>query len=392
MVALSLAAPTAIAPSPAIAQNSSSADSPAQVRIAARKLTNGKIEFALQTAQPNNTWSNRLLPQTRYFPTNAPTGRWLTSSPLTLKTTTTRITARKLTNGKIEFALQTAQPNNTWSNRLLPQTRYFPTNAPTGRWLTSSPLTLKTTNPTTAREVLTKLYHSTNGDNWTNNQNWLTNKPLNTWHGITTNHKNKITHIYLPFNKLSGPIPKELGKLTNLELLSLWGNQLTGTIPTELSQLTNLTSLDLSFNQLTGTIPKKLGQLTNLTGLWLWSNQLKGTIPTELSQLTNLIYLDLSFNQLTGTIPKELGQLTNLEGLWLSNNELSGPIPKELGQLTNLEILSLWSNQLKGTIPKELGKLTNLTELWLEGNQITGPIPAELSQLTNLEVLFIDTR
>ena len=32
----------------------------------------------------------------------------------------------------------------------------------------------------------------------------------------------------------------ELGSLTNLTILSLWGNELTGEIPVELGSLTNL--------------------------------------------------------------------------------------------------------------------------------------------------------
>jgi Leucine-rich repeat (LRR) protein len=41
-------------------------------------------------------------------------------------------------------------------------------------------------------------------------------------------------------NLLTGTIPTELGKLTNLRMLSLSGNQLTGTIPSELGKLNNL--------------------------------------------------------------------------------------------------------------------------------------------------------
>ncbi|WP_419917745.1 hypothetical protein [Candidatus Poriferisocius sp.] len=149
MVALLFAAITALAPSTAAAQGTTSDDTTTQVRIVARKLESGRIEFALQTANTDNTWGDRLLPQTRYLPTDAPTDRWLASSPITIGTTTARIVARKLESGRIEFALQTANTDNTWGDRLLPQTRYLPTDAPTDRWLTSSPLEIRPTNTET---------------------------------------------------------------------------------------------------------------------------------------------------------------------------------------------------------------------------------------------------
>ena len=51
-------------------------------------------------------------------------------------------------------------------------------------------------------------------------------------------------------NELSGPIPPELGRLTDLERLSLRNNRLSGAIPVELDNLTALT--DLSIDSGTG--------------------------------------------------------------------------------------------------------------------------------------------
>ena len=190
-------------------------------------------------------------------------------------------------------------------------------------------------------------------------------------------------------NQLTGPIPAELGNLSNLQLLSLWGNQLTGTIPPELARLTNLNQLDLSHNQLTGPVPAWLGGLANLEQLSLAHNQLSGAIPTELGSLSDLSELSLSQNQLTGPIPAELGSLANLQELSLWGNQLTGPIPASLGSLTNLQVLSLWGNQLTGPIPASLGSLTKLKLLGLSQNQLTGPIPPELGSLVNLEELFL---
>ena len=84
---------------------------------------------------------------------------------------------------------------------------------------------------------------------------------------------------------MTGPIPAELGDLTNLTRLNLADNQLTGPIPAELGGLTNLTRLNLADNQLTGPIPAELGGLTNLTELYLASNQLTGCIPEGLRDI-----------------------------------------------------------------------------------------------------------
>ena len=55
--------------------------------------------------------------------------------------------------------------------------------------------------------------------------------------------------------RLTGPIPAELGDLSNLEFLDLGTNRLTGPIPAELSNLSNLSELQLLGNQLTGCVP-----------------------------------------------------------------------------------------------------------------------------------------
>ena len=249
------------------------------------------------------------------------------------------------------------------------------------------------TNTPTDRDVLVAFYDATSGDNWANNDNWLSDAPIGQWHGVTTGPSGRVTVLELTRNQLSGAIPAELGRLTNLQRLDLFYNRLSGEIPAELGSLTNLEWLDLSYNQLTGTIPVQLGDLTNLQRLHLTSrksSQLTGPIPTELGSLANLQVLALGGNQLTGPIPTELGSLTNLEKVYLWRNQLTGPIPPELGSLTNLERLDLQGNQLSGEIPSELGGLSNLERLNLSGNQLSGEIPSELGSLSNLRALDLD--
>ena len=73
-----------------------------------------------------------------------------------------------------------------------------------------------------------------------------------------------------------------LGRLFNLQQLSLYNNQLTGPIPSDLGLLENLETLRLSGNRLTGTIPGSMRNLTNLTRLFLARNQLTGCVPAAL--------------------------------------------------------------------------------------------------------------
>ena len=54
------------------------------VRITARKLADGRIEFGLQQRQSDRAWGARQLPRARFFPTTAEVDRWLRSSYLTL--------------------------------------------------------------------------------------------------------------------------------------------------------------------------------------------------------------------------------------------------------------------------------------------------------------------
>lgn len=188
---------------------------------------------------------------------------------------------------------------------------------------------------------------------------------------------------------LTGPIPVELGKLSNLKVLMLGANKLSGPIPPELADLTHLESLFLNSNELSGEIPIELGNLANLTALSLKHNDLSGPIPPELGNLASLGHLALNANALSGMIPAELGQLTRLGNLWLDYNDLSGSIPAELGNLTSLRTLVLRSNELSGPLPVEIGGLASLRWLWLGANKLSGPIPVEVSGLVDLESLIL---
>ncbi|MBR6759225.1 MAG: redoxin domain-containing protein [Alistipes sp.] len=243
---------------------------------------------------------------------------------------------------------------------------------------------------TLEREALIAFYKATDGDNWLRNWYWCSDKPISQWYGIKTDSEGHIITIDLNHNQLSGYIPTDIVKLSNLKVLLIAGNKLTGNIPSELGELNNLLQIDCGVNKLTGTIPKELGNLPNLKSVSFYDNQLTGSIPAELGQLSQLKTLFLANNKLTGSIPAELGQLSQLQKLILEYNQLTGSIPAELGQLSQLQELRLECNQLTGSIPAELGQLSLLEVLKLCCNQLTGSIPAELGQLSQLQELRLE--
>ena len=128
-----------------------------EVRITAALAVDGRIEFALQQREADGGWGERLLPRARFFPATIAAGRWLVSTPLTVRapgagddaeSAEVRITAQRLADGRTEFALQEREADGEWGERLLPRARFFPATVTVGRWLVSTPLTVSLPEPT----------------------------------------------------------------------------------------------------------------------------------------------------------------------------------------------------------------------------------------------------
>ena len=195
------------------------------MRVAAQRLADGRTEFALQERRADGEWGERRLPRARFFPAGTRVGRWLASSPQTVRApgaasgvpgVEVRVAARLLLSGRMEFALQERLADGEWGERQLPRARFFPAHPRVGRWLASTPLTVSlppSGSPESDRAALVALYEATDGANWTNNTNWLSDRPIGEWHGVIMRSDGRVTALDLLWNQLSGPLPAEVGRL-----------------------------------------------------------------------------------------------------------------------------------------------------------------------------------
>jgi Leucine-rich repeat (LRR) protein len=123
-----------------------------------------------------------------------------------------------------------------------------------------------------------------------------------------------IKWISMEDNSFTGTLPPSIGNATTLIWLNLWrqnGRGFGGQIPKEIGKLKNLNKLNLAINNFTGEIPNDIGKLVKLSNVDLSGNNFIGEIPKEIGKLENLTFLDLASNDFTGEIPMiELSNLT----------------------------------------------------------------------------------
>ncbi|KAG6484513.1 hypothetical protein ZIOFF_053031 [Zingiber officinale] len=248
-----------------------------------------------------------------------------------------------------------------------------------------------------------------------------------------------LTRLDLHNNKLTGPIPPQIGQLRHLKIFDFvsW-HILDFNIIIVLFPCFLLCFRNLRWNKLQDGIPPEIGQLKKLTHLYLNFNNLKGEIPVELANLPELRYLYLQENRLSGEVPPELGNLKNLQhlycslsfslyscacitvliayscllayascwtlndlirdgdvfpslrNLYLNDNQMTGSLPDQLANMNNLEILYLSNNKMTGPVTRKLVQIPRLTYLYLDHNAFTGGIPDGLYKHPFLKELYIE--
>ena len=232
------------------------------------------------------------------------------------------------------------------------------------------------------RAALVAFFKANNGENWTDyhKENWCTDKPLWSWTGVSmTEDQKHVNHLWITDDNLQGRIPKEIGDLTELEVLHLINengdNTKTYPMPEEIGKLTKLNDIYFWYYPISGKLPESLFDLPNLERLALKHAPLdKWTIPASITKLQKIRELHFFDCNLTGKIPEELGQLSGLEDLYLANNDLSGTLPASLGNLINLKQINLSANKLSGAIPTAVANMDNYWRLWagiFQGNKFT---------------------
>ncbi|KAF8408339.1 hypothetical protein HHK36_007488 [Tetracentron sinense] len=156
-----------------------------------------------------------------------------------------------------------------------------------------------------------------------------------------------VTQIVYKSQGFQGVLSPAIGRLSELQELSLPNNHLVDRIPPEIVDCRKLEVLNLRNNLFSGEIPSDLSSLVSLRLLDLSSNRFSGDL-SFLKYFPNLENLSLADNLFTGKIPTSLRSFRNLRFLNLSgNHNLQGPVPS-----MNLEEFAVSGLATNSVLPK----------------------------------------
>lgn len=234
----------------------------------------------------------------------------------------------------------------------------------------------------------------------------------------------KLQHFKIAGCGFIGPIPHQLGNLSNLHVLDLSRNNIALNDLDWLSHLSSLKYLNMSGLNLSEAVnwPQSISKLSSLVELQLSSCTLPSvnlksfpliTSSTSLQVVelsnnvlitssiffwvvnvsSNLLHIGLSGCQLKGIIPDIFRNMVSLQSLDLSYNNLEGAIPKSFRNVCSLESLNLWQNNFSDSLYDSMENLScserTLKHLLLSGNPFWGPFP-NLRRFLSLVELYVD--
>ena len=212
--------------------------------------------------------------------------------------------------------------------------------------------------------------------------------------GILSDNITNLLRACLSFNKLSGRIPGEIlvkmKSLIKIQLCCQSGQGLFGEIPKDIGNLTGLQVLSLGENKLNGSMPQSIGKLKKLWFLDLETAKHLDDGFENLFNLSSLQYMHLSLAGLTGTLPDEFGlYFPAMVECLLPGNHFTGNIPSTMGHMANLKRLNLAGNHFSGQIPRSIGSLLTLEIADFGGNKLTSLEKEIRFKSQSLEVLIL---
>ena len=187
----------------------------------------------------------------------------------------------------------------------------------------------------------------------------------------------KLLAVYIKGTSYSGHIPSDIVKLVylqNLFVCNMEGEKLSGPLPEDLGNMTELRFLGIAGNKFEGNIPRSIRKLSKLYYLVLHNAQglLSGRLD-DLFSLKSLKLIYVSGVTMEGTLPDPLP--CRMRELVLIGNKMKGRLPSTYrcqGQPTSpLSILQLNNNMLSGDIPQAIFNLQGLMTLDLSNNHFT---------------------
>ncbi|RDX74703.1 putative LRR receptor-like serine/threonine-protein kinase, partial [Mucuna pruriens] len=199
----------------------------------------------------------------------------------------------------------------------------------------------------------------------------------------------------LEANQLSGDLPPELGKLTNIQRLLLSSNNFTGELPVTLAKLTALqdyfllVSYPLTMQSNWGQsvfwedtrFYKKLDRSpeTRDSGERIkWANSFWNFTSQKFDRL---VCMNMTFYVVSNDSNVICRRISDLKG-----SEHS-PFP-QLNNVKLLKTLILRSCNINGTLPSYLGTMAYLKYLDLSFNNLTGSIPSSSAALTRVDYIW----